>query len=152
MIENNQVFTLASCQKCHAVNKVKPDLMKDSKGVCGQCGSELKFHQLVSEVDLIGLQALIQKSHMMPVVVDFWAPWCGPCMMFAPTYERASLTLQGKVAFVKINTQNFPEASEVFGIRGIPTLAIFKNGKEVTRQSGAFPYDLLIKWLNEFAV
>lgn len=144
--------TLAACSKCGAVNKVLTEKAVLKKGVCGKCGNELKFHTLVSEVNLEGLQKLIAQSHLMPVVVDFWAPWCGPCVMFAPTYEKASQTMEGKIAFVKINTQDFPEASEVFGIRGIPTLAFFKNGQEITRQSGAFPYDSLLKWLNEMSL
>lgn len=145
----NESFTLASCLKCETINKVLTEKALEKKGVCGKCGSELKFHTLVSEVTLDGLQKIIAQSHHLPVVVDFWAPWCGPCVMFAPTYEKASQTMQGQVAFVKINTQDFPEASEIFNIRGIPTLAFFKNGKEVTRQSGAFPYELLLRWLNE---
>lgn len=144
-------FTLASCPKCHATNKVITAKAQEKKGVCGKCGEALKFHQLVSEVSLTGLQKIITQSHLQTVVVDFWAPWCGPCVMFAPTYERASVEMQGKISFVKINTQDYPEASEVFGIRGIPTLAIFKNGQEVIRQSGAFPYETLMKWLNQYS-
>ncbi len=149
---NQESFTLTTCQKCKSVNKVKIEKLKQSNGVCGSCGSELKFHGFVSEVDLEGVKKLISNSHLQPVVIDFWAPWCGPCVMFAPTFEKASKDLSGKVSFVKINTQDYPEASEYFGIRGIPTLAVFKNGKEVTRQSGAFPYESLISWLNQFAL
>ncbi len=148
---DQKLFTLTSCSKCSSVNKVKLEKLQQQKGICGHCQTDLIFHELVSEVDLEGLKKLIANSHLQPVVIDFWAPWCGPCVMFAPTYEKASKEFAGKISFVKINTQNFPEASEFFGIRGIPTLAIYKNGKEVIRQSGAFPYDSFLKWLNQYA-
>jgi thioredoxin 2 len=108
------------------------------------------MHSLVSEVDYEGVMKMINKSDL-PVVIDFWAPWCGPCKIFGPTFEKASNEFAGKVVFVKLNTEAFPEASGHFNIRGIPTLAIYKNGKEAARESGAFPLDQFKNWLQKFS-
>jgi thioredoxin 2 len=109
----------------------------------------LVFHQLVSEVDEVGLLKLIEKSDL-PIVVDFWAPWCGPCKSFAPTFETASKVSEGKLVFTKLNTEKYPNISTRFNIRGIPTIIAFKNGKEIRRESGAFPLEELKKWVRQF--
>jgi thioredoxin 2 len=149
MNEIHDRYTYASCSKCHAVNKVNIRKLTSSQGVCGKCQGLLPFHQLVSETDDLGLNQLIQKSDL-PLVVDFWAPWCGPCKLFAPTFETVSTLSQGKLVFVKVNTENYPRISEQFNIRGIPTLIVFKKGKEVARESGAFPLETFKKWVLQF--
>ena len=143
------MYTFASCPKCHSINKVSTSKIKESQPLCGKCQSPLQFHKLVSEVDELGLSNLIDKSNL-PVVVDFWAPWCGPCRSFAPTFEAGSLFSEGKMVYVKINTENYPNISSRFNIRGIPTLMIFKQGREVARESGAFPLNLLTDWVSRF--
>jgi thioredoxin 2 len=141
--------TYTACNNCHAVNKVSVEKISSNKAVCGKCQTPLAFHQLVSEVDEIGLQKLIAKSEL-PVIVDFWAPWCGPCRSFAPTFETVSMLSAGKLVFAKINTEKFPNVSTQLNIRGIPTLIVFKNGKELTRESGAFPIETLKNWVIPF--
>lgn len=144
---SNETFTYTNCQKCHTTNKVKSEKIRSAgKSVCGKCGSELPFHGHVSEIDSPGLGKLLGQS-TLPVVVDFWAPWCGPCRQFAPTFEKVSDKFAGKVVFSKINTEAHPEISTQLQIRGIPTLVIFKNGKEVQRISGALPADQFERWL-----
>lgn len=139
-------FTYTACSKCNAINKVSTEKILATKAICGKCQANLTFHQLVSEVDESGLYKLIEKSDL-PVLVDFWAPWCGPCKSFAPTFETASKEAAGKIVFIKVNTENYPNVSARFNIRGIPTLIVFKNGKEVKRESGAFPLELLRQWI-----
>lgn len=133
------------CPHCDAVNRVEQiDGAKDV--VCGKCKKSLK------ETHPIELNAVNFKSHIekndIPVVVDFWAPWCGPCLMMAPQFEEAAKHFPLKVRFAKINSDNYPEIAGMFDIRGIPTLILFKNGKEIARVSGAMSAPQIIQWVN----
>jgi len=148
-MNNLNSMTFASCHHCHAINKVSTQKVILKSAICGRCKAQLNFHGLVSEADEVGLMKVIANSNL-PVVVDFWAPWCGPCRSFAPTFEAASKSAEGKMVFLKINTEQFPQISSRFNIRGIPTLMIFKNGLEVARESGAFPLEMFNQWISRF--
>jgi thioredoxin 2 len=147
MNAENNPYTFTSCPKCHAINKIS--ISKISAAICGKCQTALPFHQLVSEVDDVGLTKLIQKSDL-PVIIDFWAPWCGPCKIFAPTFEAVSQLSKGKLVFVKLNTEKYPHTSQAFNIRGIPSLLVFKSGKEIARESGAHPLDYFKNWVQKY--
>ena len=114
----------ARCPKCHhAIFEGKPVTL-----------TEANFDQHVGRNDL-------------PVVVDFWAPWCGPCIAMAPHFEAATRELERKLRFAKLNTQDEPGPANRFNIRGIPTLIVFRGGKEIARQAGAMDSTRLTRWL-----
>lgn len=122
------------CPSCLVKNRVPRSRLKDVP-VCSGCRSRLLSDHPIPLTDA-NFAAYLAGSEL-PVVVDFWASWCGPCRMMAPHFEAAALALQGRVQFAKVDTEAFPELAAPFSIRGIPTMIVFVNGAEVARQSGA---------------
>jgi thioredoxin 2 len=125
-----------TCLDCGALNKV-PTARMDAGPKCGVCGAKLADGK-VRELTPVELTKAT-KSDDVPLVIDFWAPWCGPCRMMAPEFSKAAQTLSPNVRFAKINTEDYPEISQKFGIRGIPLMIVFKGGREIARQAGAMP-------------
>lgn len=123
------------CPHCHKTNRI-PDTRLADEPVCGACGQAILDG--VHALDAAGLAAVLSQSSV-PVIVDFWAPWCGPCVGFAPTYAAAAQKFGGKLIFVKIDTEANQALGAKYNIRSIPTLAVFKGTQELGRVSGALP-------------
>ena len=135
------------CPHCLAVNRVPPERLRDAPK-CGKCGAEVLP---AKPVDLIAasFDKFISRNEL-PVLVDFWAPWCGPCKQFAPVFSQMAGDYVGRVRFAKVNTEAEQGLAARFGIRSIPTLALFKNGQEIDRVAGALPAPQLKTWLARF--
>ena len=134
------------CPSCGGINRVPADKLS-AGGKCGKCKQAL-FQAQPLELTASNFDRHLTKSDI-PLVVDFWAPWCGPCKMMAPVFQQAAQQLEPQVRLVKINTENEQALGARFDIRSIPTLAIFKGGKEVTRMAGAMDLNNLIGWVRQ---
>ncbi|MEQ1662924.1 MAG: thioredoxin TrxC [Thiobacillus sp.] len=133
-----------ACPHCLAVNRVPDERLADAP-TCGKCGAPLLPGHAV-DLTADSFDRFIAKAGL-PVLVDFWADWCGPCKMMAPVFQQVAAEMATRVRFAKIETEAHPKISMREHIRSIPTLVLYRNGEEVTRLSGALDSHGLKRWL-----
>jgi thioredoxin 2 len=134
------------CPRCQAVNRV-PAARLQEEPVCGTCGGPLFVAQPLELTDGSFERHILRSD--IPVLVDFWAPWCGPCKAMAPVLERVARELEPQVRVAKLNSDDNPKASLRYRIRSIPTLILFKGGKEFKRSSGTMEFGALRDWIGQ---
>ena len=132
------------CSSCSAANRLDAGRARDEP-VCGKCGAALLDGKPVA-IDDARFERFVTRNEL-PVVVDFWAAWCGPCRAMAPQFEEAARRLKGEAIFAKVDSDASPQASTRFAIRSIPTLVLFRNGKEVKRLAGAAQAAQIVSWI-----
>jgi len=132
------------CPACGAVNRVAAGRLGDGPR-CGTCEQALFTGRPVT-LNEASFPRQVGRSDI-PVVVDFWAPWCAPCRMMPPAFEQAAAQLEPRVRLAKLNTEDAPSLTAQYNIHSIPTLAVFRSGKEVARQMGAMGGPQLIQWI-----
>jgi thioredoxin 2 len=133
-----------TCLDCGQANRIPADRIGQGPK-CATCGAGLLTGK-VAEVDPATLAKAVRLDSL-PIVVDFWAPWCGPCRMMAPEFSKAATAMKGQVRMVKLNTEDHPQAGAKHNIRGIPTMVAFSGGREAKRQSGAMRDSQIVSWV-----
>jgi thioredoxin 2 len=135
------------CPHCLKTNKI-PKKNSYTKANCGNCKNSLLDTE-PKDVDDVAFSKHILNNDI-PVIVDFWAKWCGPCVMFSPTFKSVASKLPLKARLLKVNTEENGSTPSRFNIQGIPTIIAFKDGKEIDRISGALPEDQFLSWVSRY--
>ncbi|WP_226661151.1 thioredoxin TrxC [Microbulbifer aggregans] len=139
-------LTQIVCPSCTTPNRVPRQRLGD-RPLCGKCRAPLVGRHPISATDA-NFRRFIDKSDL-PVVVDFWATWCGPCQQFAPVFSQVAAEMATQTVFVKLDTEANQQTAAAFQIRSIPTLMVFHRGREIARLSGALPKAQFVQWVNQ---
>ena len=137
-VELDERGLLAACGQCGQRNRLAYARLHDSFR-CGKCQATLSLPGEPIDVPSAAVFAALVQSATLPVLTDFWAPWCGPCKMVAPEVAAFAASAAGRLVVTKVNTETVPALAQQFGISGIPTFVLFHSGQEAARRSGAMP-------------
>ena len=139
-------YSLVVCSQCSSINRLPEDKL-GAGGKCGVCHTPL-FSGQPTELTSANFHRFIQKNQL-PIVVDYWASWCGPCKMMAPVFAATTQQMEPHVRFAKVNTETEQALAAAANIRSIPTLVIYRGGQEITRLAGAMDQQGLTSWIKQ---
>ncbi|MEP7337805.1 MAG: thioredoxin [Acidobacteriota bacterium] len=145
----NSESEIIRCSNCGAANRVRPDRLRAGElPICGKCRAQLTLPASPLKVTDASFARDVEQSPL-PVFLDFWAGWCGPCLMIGPFVEQLAADVTGRVRVGKLNIDENPVTASRFGVRSIPTMIVFKDGREVDRITGAIPKEEMLRTLRK---